>query len=456
MIKNKKSIALMLAAASAVSLAGLSNPQSVYATEYNRELSNKIGSADSYTRTDKNGVSWVFCLNDDGTAFIEGATDITSDTLEVPQEIDGCTVVGIVEMIYGRAMDNASQVEKVVLPSTIKYIGHNSFRSLHNLKDINIPSGVEYFGYLAFPDEWINANKDSNGFVIINGILVDGHNCRGNVTIPSNVSTIGVNAFGMCAKHGGFSDYPGITGVTIPANVKKIEDEAFFGCKTLKYVNLAEGIEEIGGAAFQDCSSLENIKIPKSVKKLSDSTFAGVDPNKFVSADATYDEASNGQDISSNNKPTGTVSDWQCIDGKWYYINPDGSKQNGWFFDIRYGKWYYLGDDGARQIGWKYYAPYNSWFYLDPYDGARISGWFYDPNYGSWFFMNDNGTMKTGWMYDYNYGQWFYLNANGTMKTGWLYDSNDGNWYYLYSNGVMARSTRINGYYVNASGAWVH
>lgn len=47
---------------------------------------------------------------------------------------------------------------------------------------------------------------------------------------------------------------------------------------------------------------------------------------------------------------------------------------------------------------------------------------------------------------------WYYYDSNGKIKSGWIYDK--GNWYYCYSNGVMAKNTTIDGYYLNANGAW--
>ena len=61
--------------------------------------------------------------------------------------------------------------------------------------------------------------------------------------------------------------------------------------------------------------------------------------------------------------------------------------------------------------------------------------------------------MQTGWVKDGE--QWYYLNASGAMHTGWLKDTN-GKWYYLYDNGVMAHSTVIDGYKLDASGAWIN
>ena len=70
-------------------------------------------------------------------------------------------------------------------------------------------------------------------------------------------------------------------------------------------------------------------------------------------------------------------------------------------------------------------------------------------NSTGWWYTEGN-TWATGWRLIN--GNWYLFDSNGYMKTGWQY--NNGNWYYLYSSGAMAHSTTIDGYYLNASGAW--
>lgn len=80
---------------------------------------------------------------------------------------------------------------------------------------------------------------------------------------------------------------------------------------------------------------------------------------------------------------------------------------------------------------------------------AKVTGW--SKANGLWYYYDNNGAMKTGWIKDS--GIWYYLNADGTMRTGWLNDNST--WYYLNNNGAMAADTTIDGYTLDASGAWV-
>ncbi len=95
--------------------------------------------------------------------------------------------------------------------------------------------------------------------------------------------------------------------------------------------------------------------------------------------------------------------------------------------------------------GWK--KTDGKWYFFDQ-DGTPKTGWLLDN--GSWYYLDGSGVMLTGWqLID---GDWYYFRPGGAMAVGWV--EWKGNWYYLYSSGVMAASTTIDGYTVDANGAW--
>ena len=203
------------------------------------------------------------------------------------------------------------------------------------------------------------------------------------------------------------------------------------------------------------------------------------DTNKPSDADKPSDGGnSSGGNNSSGGSSSSSKNKWvQNFDGTWSFINSDGSTAKGWMRNNN--EWYYLNDRGIMQTGWLkidgiwYYLnsvsngqmgamqtgwlkSNGSWYYLNPisngYKGAMKTGWHKDTD-GKWYFLNANGAMHTGWYKDTN-GKWYFLNANGSMKTGWHKDTN-GKWYFLNKSGDMAVNTVIDGYKVDASGAWI-
>ena len=184
-----------------------------------------------------------------------------------------------------------------------------------------------------------------------------------------------------------------------------------------------------------------------------------------------------------------TKSDWEKIDGKWYYFDASGWMMTGW--QKISGKWYYFygsGEMAADTYIGSYYVDENGvwieqknktaagwvksgsrwwyrhadgsytksgwekingkWYYFDA-SGWMVTGW--QKSGGSWYYLSGSGAMVTGWQKVG--GSWYYLSGSGAMVTDW--QKINGKWYYFYSSGAMAANTYIGSYYVDGSGAWV-
>ena len=190
---------------------------------------------------------------------------------------------------------------------------------------------------------------------------------------------------------------------------------------------------------------------------------------------------------------------WKQNQGKWYYVNEDGSNYTGWLF--LNGRKFYLDENGVMQTGWVkvddtwYYLDEDgvlqtnswvqegrNWYYVDENgvmktgplklgnnefffkdNGVMVTGWnqdgenwnYYDQNgykkkngwvesYGSWYLMDEEGNMRTGW-YDNGYNKFFFKD-NGVMTVGW--SKNDNKWYYFDKNGYMKKG------WVLSYGSW--
>lgn len=86
-----------------------------------------------------------------------------------------------------------------------------------------------------------------------------------SVVLPSNLVSIGKNAFAGCTF---------LTSINLPDNLKEIRNSAFEGCG-LTSVTIPNGITGIGSFAFKNCSSLALVSIPESVTVIGNGTFAG-------------------------------------------------------------------------------------------------------------------------------------------------------------------------------------
>ena len=82
-----------------------------------------------------------------------------------------------------------------------------------------------------------------------------------------------------------------------------------------------------------------------------------------------------------------------------------------------------------------------------------MNGWFWDAEKIGWYYRDfTTGQLKTGWLQ--NGDVWYYLENDGKMvSNAWKWIG--GNCYYFYGNGSMAVNTTVDGYTVDATGAWV-
>jgi len=109
--------------------------------------------------------------------------------------------------------------------------------------------------------------------------------------IPSNITSIGKNAFEMCTAltsitipgsvvtigSSAFSCCEGLRSVTINEGVVSIEPYAFFNCTSLTNVSIAGSVNSLGSYAFKQCRALQSITIPRGVSTVGTGAFAYCD-----------------------------------------------------------------------------------------------------------------------------------------------------------------------------------
>lgn len=202
-------------------------------------------------------------------------------------------------------MDSGA-IEDLEIPEWIEEIGNSAFRNNKGLKSVLIPESVKKLGYDCFENctnlESVNYNavsakisctaafnncrslkkfiigknvKDLPGYLIYGGGIEE-------ITIPSNVKSIGGSAFQSCLNlkvvnydaayvKGGsgsiFDSCRNISDFNIGSNVKIIPS-SLINSSSIKVLEIPEGVEEIGNNVFVCNRELTEVTIPKSLKKL--------------------------------------------------------------------------------------------------------------------------------------------------------------------------------------------
>ena len=185
------------------------------------------------------------------------------DSLTVPDSIDGLPVT-----VIGIYAGQICKMKTLTLPDTLKEIGPYAFGFCPNLTTLNIPDSVDHLvktGSFTFENTpWLIAQRKKDPLVIVNGAVIDGRTCEGDVVIPSDVKNVASGAFSRNEK---------ITSCVIPSGVSEITDDMFFYCSNLTSVEL-KGCTSLGIMTFADCNKLTDIKLSGKLEKIDGYTFA--------------------------------------------------------------------------------------------------------------------------------------------------------------------------------------
>ena len=206
-----------------------------------------------------------------GTNIFKGCTAITEikaptwivSQLEKKTGLEKITFTAG-EKIDAKMFENATKLESVVFPETLKEIGERAFADCTALKAINIPASVNNIALDAF----VNCSAVKTITVAAeNEVYTSGNNANCIV----KVDTVEIM---------GEPDENGQQEVVDTEIVMTL----IVGCANTK---IYEGINEIAEHAFVGCTDLKNLSIPASVNKIAETAFIG--STKIVSITVAED-----------------------------------------------------------------------------------------------------------------------------------------------------------------------
>lgn len=200
---------------------------------------------------------------------------------------DGVTSIGDFAFYF-------TAVEKIVIPEGVKGIGESAFSRCYYLKSISLPESLEWLDASALADcsglERLNipAKVEMIGFIDAtdNQVVDAGEGLKGctslhEITVAEgNQNYIAVDGVlydrDMTVIYLYPAKKPGKT-FTVPEDVERIGDYAFYGCSELEEVIILEGLKSMAGFCFWKCEALKTVEIPSTVYNWSSSTFEECD-----------------------------------------------------------------------------------------------------------------------------------------------------------------------------------
>ena len=231
------------------------------------------GNAPRHYELSKMDYDYSYKILNDGTLRLyqyEG----TDTNIVVPDTIDGrkVTVLGNSTFQY---CTQASDIESVTLPDSLTTIEKNAFYNCEKLKSVTIPQNVSSIGLAAFVEGLsesslteIKVDPENPYFSEKDGVVFSKDGTKlivfpsgrsGDYQIPDGTVSVGDYAFYYCVN---------VSSITVPGSVRSLGEGAFGNCSSLTKAVLKEGLEEIGEYAFQSSSGIRDIIIPASVKSV--------------------------------------------------------------------------------------------------------------------------------------------------------------------------------------------
>ena len=176
------------------------------------------------------------------------------------------------EKVAEFAFAGAKNLERLVLPKSIKAIRSHAFGKCSKLADIQGTEYVSEVGEKIFTcDGWgsepVPFVQKSSVLIIGSFLLKYNELSEKIIEVPEGITKICESAFGFKNENDCVEE------IVLPASVQVIERDAFYGRSKLKKINIPDNVKEICRHTFACCGKLERIYIPASVEKIDVSAF---------------------------------------------------------------------------------------------------------------------------------------------------------------------------------------
>ena len=197
----------------------------------------------------------------DGVLVIRGSGPMEY-TEKVPWEdyrddIEMLVVRGA-ENIQGWSFKEYEHLSQVVLDSSVRSIGEETFRECTALRSVELPQGLETLETRAFLEAGLEEISLPSTLTTIGDGVFAG-TALTQVVVPDSVTSLGDNVFMNC---------PSLRTAVLPDGLGALGMSLFCGCASLQEVNLPSGITELPSAIFKECAQLKSVTIPETVTQI--------------------------------------------------------------------------------------------------------------------------------------------------------------------------------------------
>ena len=243
-----------------------------------------------------------FVLLEDGTYGVKAGNTQLVKEIVIPSKYNGKEVT----QILPDAFNEATNLESIIVPSSVKSIGSYAFRFCSALESVKIGKGLEIIDEYAFYccNALERINIPNSVKIISEGALF----CCGltNISIPESVENIGKEAFEACSYLENIivdennNMYKSIDGCLYSKDLKTFIQYPR-GKKDTTFT-IPDGVEIIGASMFAS-SNLVSVSIPNSVTSIGSHAFYGcieLTSIKFRGSEAEWNAIEKGDNWNKN------------------------------------------------------------------------------------------------------------------------------------------------------------
>lgn len=235
---------------------------------------------------------FTYVDNGDGTCKITGYNDFYSDSVTIPKNINGLTVVSIA------GFRQKNSLQSVYIPETVEEICAQAFYNCKKLSSVSIGTGVKTIGKSAFYGCVELTSVNLRNTEILGEMAFQGCSELNFVNCGNALKSIGTRAFWNAKKIDflkfsptlevigdyAFANCELIPSLTFPDSLKSIGLSAFSNCLAVEAITFGKGELSIGAYAFENCTLLTEVTIPENVISIGRNAFAFRETNSTQSS----------------------------------------------------------------------------------------------------------------------------------------------------------------------------
>ena len=220
-----------------------------------------------------------------------------------------------VTKIASNAFDGCKKIKSVIIPDSVTEVGSYAFSGCEKLTNVEFGSSLKMIREAAFKDSGLTSVKLPEGISKIARWVFYGAKALKEIEIPRSIKEIGDNAFYDCEAlekivfAGSIKEWEEIKGKanlldSVPAKdiicsdgiavrpVLTIEEGILIKCldKSIKSIEIPDGVTKIKTKAFFECKKLNKIFIPKSIKEIEYHAFEDCTALKYFTFAGTRKE----------------------------------------------------------------------------------------------------------------------------------------------------------------------